>query len=130
MTENTTRNKAIIIDALTSAYAKRDFTALEQWFSPDYIQHNPFIPGSRAGLRGYVESLPMGRSYEPGRIVAEGDLVMVHGRYSGGDRKTFIAVDIFRFAGDQSSSTGTSCRKKCRRKKQWPATPCLRGRNV
>ncbi len=101
MTENTTRNKAIIIDALTSAYAKRDFTALEQWFSPDYIQHNPFIPGSRAGLRGYVESLPMGRSYEPGRIVAEGDLVMVHGRYSGGDRKTFIAVDIFRFEGDQ-----------------------------
>ena len=101
MTENTTRNKAVIIDALTSAYAKRDFTALEQWFSPDYIQHNPFIPGSRAGLRGYVESLPMGRSYEPGRIVAEGDLVMVHGRYSGGDRKTFIAVDIFRFEGDQ-----------------------------
>lgn len=101
MTENTTRNKAIIIDALTSAYAKRDFTALEQWFSPDYIQHNPFIPGSRAGLRGYVESLPMGRSYEPGRIVAEGDLVMVHGRYSGGDRKTFIAVDIFRFEGDR-----------------------------
>lgn len=34
-------------------------------------------------------------------IVAEGDLVMVHGRYSGGGRKTFIAVDIFRFEDDQ-----------------------------
>ncbi len=89
MSENTTRNKAIIIDALTSAYAKRDFTALERWFSPDYIQHNAFIPGKRAGLRSFIERLPAG------------DLVMVHGRYSGGDRKTFIAVDIFRFDGDR-----------------------------
>jgi len=101
MTENTTRNKAIIIDALTSAYAKRDFTPLEQWFAPDYIQHNVFIPGKRAGLRSFVESLPVGRSYEHGMIVAEGDLVMVHGRYSGGARKAFIAVDIFRFEGDR-----------------------------
>jgi predicted SnoaL-like aldol condensation-catalyzing enzyme len=101
MSENTTRNKAIVIDALTNAFTKRDFTALEQWFSPDYIQHNPFIPDKRAGLHHYVESLPAGRSYEPGRIVAEGDLVMVHGRYSGGGRKTFIAVDIFRFDGDR-----------------------------
>jgi predicted SnoaL-like aldol condensation-catalyzing enzyme len=82
-------------------FTKRDFTLLEQWFSPDYIQHNPFIPGKRAGLRDYVENLPEGRSYEHGMIVAEGDLVMVHGRYSGGARKTFIAVDIFRFEGEQ-----------------------------
>jgi len=101
VSENTTRNKAIIIDALTSAYAKRDFTALERWFSPDYIQHNAFIPGKRAGLRSFIERLPAGRSYEHGMIIAEGDLVMVHGRYSGGDRKTFIAVDIFRFDGDR-----------------------------
>src|SRR5439155_27021164 len=29
-----------------------------------------------------------------------------------------------------SLNIGTSCRKKCRRKKQWPATPCLRGRKI
>jgi predicted SnoaL-like aldol condensation-catalyzing enzyme len=101
MTDAAARNKAIIIEALTSAYMKRDFTALERSFSPDYIQHNPFIPGKRAGLRAFVEGLPADRSYEAGRIVAEGDLVMVHGRYSGGDRKTFVAVDIFRFEGDR-----------------------------
>lgn len=101
MTNKTTRNKAIIIEALTSAYAKRDFTALERWFSPDYIQHNVFIPGKRSGLRSFVEGLPASRTYEHGMIVAEGDLVMVHGRYSGGDRKTLIAVDIFRFEDDQ-----------------------------
>jgi predicted SnoaL-like aldol condensation-catalyzing enzyme len=95
------RNKAIVVEVLTKAYAKRDFSALEQWFSPDYIQHNPFIPGKRAGLRGFIEKLPEGRSYQPGMIVAEGDLVMVHGRYSGGGGKTLIAVDIFRFEDNQ-----------------------------
>src|SRR2546430_1517744 len=29
-----------------------------------------------------------------------------------------------------SLNIGTSCRKKCRRKKQWPATPCLRARKI
>ena len=33
-------------------------------------------------------------------IIAEGDLVMSHGRYSGGGGKTLIAADIFRFEGD------------------------------
>jgi hypothetical protein len=66
------RNKAIIIEVLTSAFTQRDFAAVERWFSPDYIQHNPFIPSSRAGLRDFVENLPKGRSYEPGMAVAEG----------------------------------------------------------
>jgi predicted SnoaL-like aldol condensation-catalyzing enzyme len=56
LTNKTNRNNAIIIEVLTSAFTKRDFAALERWFSPDYIQHNPFIPGSRAGLRGLVEN--------------------------------------------------------------------------
>jgi len=33
-------------------------------------------------------------------MIAEGDLVMAHGRYSGGG-KTLIAADIFRFEGDR-----------------------------
>ena len=99
MTERTTRNKTVIMEFLTKAFTERDFTPLEQWFSPEYIQHNPYIPAKRAGLRGFVEQLPEGRRYEPGMIVAEGDLVMVHGRYSGGG-KPLIAADIFRFEGD------------------------------
>jgi predicted SnoaL-like aldol condensation-catalyzing enzyme len=101
VTDKTSRNKALIVEVLTEAYAKRDFTALERWFSSDYVQHNPYIPAKLAGLRGFVESLPKDRRYEPGMIVAEGDLVMVHGRYSGGGKETLIAVDIFRFEDDR-----------------------------
>jgi len=101
MTDNALRNKAIVREFLTKTFTDRDFTALERWLSPDYIQHNPVIPAKRAGLRALVEKYPEGRHYEPGMIIlAEGDLVMAHGRYSGGGGKTLIAADIFRFEGD------------------------------
>ena len=37
-----------------------------------------------------------GLTYEPGMVVSEGNLVMVHGRYTGWGPKPMIAVDIFR----------------------------------
>jgi predicted SnoaL-like aldol condensation-catalyzing enzyme len=43
-------------------------------------------------------NLPTNFSYEPGMIIGEGNLVMIHGRYSahGPFEKPVIAVDIFR----------------------------------
>lgn len=37
--------------------------------------------------------------YERGTLMADGDWVMVHGRYQGWAGKTMIAVDIFRVNG-------------------------------
>jgi predicted SnoaL-like aldol condensation-catalyzing enzyme len=95
------KRKAIVVEALTKAFNDRDFTVLEQWWSPEYIQHNPFIPPKRVGLRGFVEALSRDRRYEHGRVFADGDFVVVHGRYTGGDSKTLVAVDIFRFENDK-----------------------------
>jgi predicted SnoaL-like aldol condensation-catalyzing enzyme len=95
------KRKAIVVEALTKAFNDRDFSVLEQWWSPEYIQHNPFIPPKRVGLRGFVEALSRDRRYEHGRVFADGDFVVVHGRYSGGDSKTLVAVDIFRFENDK-----------------------------
>jgi predicted SnoaL-like aldol condensation-catalyzing enzyme len=91
------RNESSIVEVLTSAYARRDFTALEKWFSPDYIQHNPVIPGKRDGLRNHVKNLPEGRRYEPSLALAQGNIVMIYGRYIGGTGKTLVGPDIFRF---------------------------------
>jgi predicted SnoaL-like aldol condensation-catalyzing enzyme len=41
------KRKAIVVEALTKAFNDRDFSVLEQWWSPEYIQHNPFIPPAR-----------------------------------------------------------------------------------
>ncbi|MFD8764550.1 nuclear transport factor 2 family protein [Streptomyces mirabilis] len=93
----TERNKAVILEILTTAFSSKDFTALDRYLHPDYVQHNAFIPPAKAGLRGFIAGLPDTTRYEPGAIIAEGDLVMVHGRYSGGVDKPLVGIDIFRF---------------------------------
>ena len=60
------------------------------------IQHNPVIPSGRTAIPGLIAGLSKAFSYEPGMVVAEGNLVMVHGRYVGWGPKPMIAVDIFR----------------------------------
>jgi predicted SnoaL-like aldol condensation-catalyzing enzyme len=100
MTESEKR-KTAVVEALTKAYNERDFSVLEAWWSAEYIQHNPFIPAKRAGLRDFVESQPRERRYEHGRVFADADFVIVHGRYIGGGKKTLVAVDLFRFEDDK-----------------------------
>ncbi|MFJ3306720.1 nuclear transport factor 2 family protein [Streptomyces sp. NPDC086549] len=90
-------NKAVIIELLTTSFSSKDFTALDRYLHPNYIQHNPFIPPAKAGLRAFIAGLPAVTRYEPGAIIAEGDLVMVHGRYSGASDAPLLGVDIFRF---------------------------------
>ncbi|WP_217559258.1 nuclear transport factor 2 family protein [Streptomyces sp. GbtcB6] len=91
------QNKAVILDVLAKAFGPQDFTALDRYVHPDYIQHNPTIPPLKAGLRAFAGSLPATTRYEPGAVLAEGDLVMAHGRYSGATETPLLAVDIFRF---------------------------------
>src|SRR6266498_5151820 len=51
----------------------------------------------REGLFNLIKSLPPSLRYEPGTIVAEGDFVIVHGRFSGfGAPVNWIAGDILR----------------------------------
>jgi predicted SnoaL-like aldol condensation-catalyzing enzyme len=46
-----------------------------------------------------IKSLPTTLKYEPGVIVADGDLVIVHGRFSGfGEPVNWIAADILRIS--------------------------------
>jgi predicted SnoaL-like aldol condensation-catalyzing enzyme len=55
------------------------------------------IAPGREGLFDLIKSLPPTLKYEPGMIVAEGDLVIVHGRFSGfGAPVNWIAADILR----------------------------------
>lgn len=89
------RNKAIVKEAFDAVFNKRDETAFERFWSPDYIQHSAHIPPGRDGLKALVAKLPDTLRYEIGHIVSEGDYVMVHGRFSGiGQPKAWIAADI------------------------------------
>ena len=91
------KNKALVLEAFDTLFNKRDYAAAEKFWSPTYIQHSAHIPPGREGLFNLVKSIPSSLRYEPGEIVAEGDLVIVHGRYSGiGQPANWIVADIVR----------------------------------
>jgi predicted SnoaL-like aldol condensation-catalyzing enzyme len=90
-------NKALVLQAFDTLFNQRDYVAAERFWSSDYVQHSAHIAPSRDGLFNLVKSLPSTLKYEPGTIVAEGDLVIVHGRFSGfGAPVNWIAADIVR----------------------------------
>jgi predicted SnoaL-like aldol condensation-catalyzing enzyme len=91
------QNRALVMEAFDTLFNKRDYAAAERFWSPDYIQHSAHIAPGRAGLFNLIKSVPPTLKYEPGMIVAEGDLVIVHGRFSNlGLPVNWIAADIVR----------------------------------
>jgi len=91
------KNKALVLEAFNTLFNKRDYAAAERFWSPDYMQHSAHIEPGRDGLFNLIKSLPPTLQYEPGTIVAEGDFVIVHGRFSGfGQPVNWIAADILR----------------------------------
>src|SRR5580693_6318476 len=91
------KNKALVLKAFDTLFNKRDYAAAEKFWSPDYIQHSAHIAPGREGLFNLTKGLPPTLKYEPGTIVAEGDFVIVHGRFSDfGLPANWIAADIVR----------------------------------
>ena len=90
-------NKALVLQAFDTLFNQRDYTAAERFWSPNYVQHSAHIAPGREGLFNLIKSIPSTLKYEPGMIVAEGDIVIVHGRFSGfGAPVNWIAADIVR----------------------------------
>jgi predicted SnoaL-like aldol condensation-catalyzing enzyme len=90
-------NKALVLEAFDTLFNKRDYAAAERFWSSDYIQHSAHIAPGREGLFNLIKSIPPTLKYEPGTIVAEGDVVIVHGRFSDfGAPVNWIAADIVR----------------------------------
>jgi predicted SnoaL-like aldol condensation-catalyzing enzyme len=91
------QNKALVLEAFDTLFNQRDYAAAERFWSPDYIQHSAHIEPGREGLFNLIKSLPTTLRYEAGVIVADGDFVIVHGRFSGfGASVNWIAADVLR----------------------------------
>jgi predicted SnoaL-like aldol condensation-catalyzing enzyme len=92
------QNKRLVLEAFDTLFNKRDYAAAERFWSPRYIQHSAHIEPGRAGLFNLVKTLPPTLRYEPGTIVADGDFVIAHGRFSGFQPVSWIVADILRIA--------------------------------
>jgi len=77
----TEENKKLVLDAFDTLFNKRDYEAAKRYWSPSYIQHSAHIEPGRDGLFNLVRSAPSILKYEHGLIVAEGDYVIVRGRF-------------------------------------------------
>ena len=94
---NAEKNKAIVLEAFDTLFNKRDYKAVERFWSPNYIQHSAHIEPGRDGLFNLIKTAPLSLTYDPGVILAEGEYVIVHGRFSNiGLPVNWIAADIVR----------------------------------
>ena len=92
------KNKELVLRAFDTLFNKRDYATAERFWSPKYIQHSAHIPPGREGLFELVKSVPTTMRYENQLTIANGNYVMLHGRYSGlgPGIPNWIVVDIVR----------------------------------
>jgi predicted SnoaL-like aldol condensation-catalyzing enzyme len=93
------QNKQLVLQAFDTLFNRRDYQAAERFWSETYIQHSAHIEPGRDGLFNLVRAAPDSLRYENALIFAEGDYVMLHGRFTGnGQPRALIAADVLRLA--------------------------------
>lgn len=94
------QKKPIVLEAFDTLFNKRDYEKAATFWSPAYVQHSAHIEPGRDGLFNLVKAFPDTLRYENHLIFAEGDIVMLHGRFTGnGGPANLIAADILRMDG-------------------------------
>ena len=121
----TQRNKELVLLAFDTLFNKRDYQKAERLWSPTYIQHSAHIPPGRDGLFNLIRSIPPTLKYEHDLIVAEGDYVISHGRFSGrGVPVNWIAADIVRIEnGLLAEHWGHGAERDLERDSRWLSNP-------
>ena len=99
------RNKAVAVHVLKRLFEDGDLSVVDRHIRPDYIQHNAQAPDGAQAIKDFAATIATqfpDMKYNVKRVMAEGDLVLVHSNpiFTPGERGSAI-VDIFRFQGDK-----------------------------
>jgi predicted SnoaL-like aldol condensation-catalyzing enzyme len=95
MTANEAANKALVLKVLTELFEDRDGSSIDRHYTDRLIQHNPLFADGTDELRERITESTDVR-HETSMIAANGDIVMVYGRYEGFGPKPLVGVDIYR----------------------------------
>jgi predicted ester cyclase len=114
-----TRNKQIVEEFITALFTDGDLTAVDRYLDPDFINHDPPLPGAPDGPDGMRQAAELFRHAFPDwrsdaqHMIAEDDLVaehfVAHGTHGGsvmgetptGHDVVLRGVNIFRIAQDK-----------------------------
>ena len=96
-------NKKLVLDAANMLFVEHKVDqAVDTYFAPDYIQHNPLVPTGAAPMRAFFKQFYAANpaaTIEISHVLADGDLVAVHYRFKVKPQDRGMAVvDIFRVA--------------------------------
>jgi predicted SnoaL-like aldol condensation-catalyzing enzyme len=89
-------NLELVKKAFGALMNDHDITALDKYWTEDYIQHNPMIESGREPFRefmqGWLKAMP-DLTWEPIlQPVASGDQVWAYGKYSGTFKNNWLGV--------------------------------------
>ena len=98
-TKQTEKNKQLVTTAYQRIFGKLDTTAVDEFMSKDFLQHNPTIADGQVGVKALVKMLASQgvpkQKIEFKHVIAEGDIVILHSRY-GIAGKEMRFIDIYR----------------------------------
>jgi steroid delta-isomerase-like uncharacterized protein len=113
----TTTNKQLVEDFIGALFTDGDLTAVDRYLDPDFVNHDPPLPGSPDGAAGMRQAAEVFRKAFPDwrsdlqHMIAEDDLVAEHfvahgthcrsvmGETPTGQEVALRGVNIFRIAG-------------------------------
>lgn len=92
--------KELVLAFFMAVFADHDPETAQQLAAPDYIQHNPQVPTGVEGLLGLIPIAEQaGVTVKTHRVIAEGDLVVLHNTYENAEAfgaPSLAAFDVFR----------------------------------
>jgi predicted SnoaL-like aldol condensation-catalyzing enzyme len=92
-------NKKMVTTFYQGLFGDKDYTVIDKYIAPDYIQHNPSLADGAEPLKNAVQvwlkDVPKGKvNFQ--HIAADGDLVFLHIKTYGATGKITAIVEIFK----------------------------------
>ncbi|MEX3100831.1 MULTISPECIES: nuclear transport factor 2 family protein [unclassified Streptomyces] len=92
--------KNTVLQAAAELFGDKDPSAVDRWVAADYTQHSALAADGPQALRGLVAGLGEDFRYDAARVIADGDLVVLHGTYHGFGPAPLVGFDVFRVDAD------------------------------